>query len=417
MFAYLKKIDPTLFKLVSAEISKQRNTIDLIASENDAPLGVLELLGSQLTNKYSEGYPGKRYYPGNTHIDDVETLAQRRSLSLFSLSSTQWHSNVQAYSGAIANLSIYLSVLKPGDKILSMDLTAGGHLSHGSRASFSGKLFDVYHYGVNEKYDIDYLNLEKLALKIKPKMIVSGASAFCKKINFKKIGGIAKKVGAWHLADISHYAGLIVGGVYPSPFDYADFVMSTTHKSLFGPRSAVIYVNKKSILAKNSQIVLENVLDRAIFPGLQGGPHNNVIGAMAHGFFLAAHSKAKKYYKQALINSISFSKEMKKFGFEIVGGETHSHMFLVRTARFGLNGYEAEKKLEAIGVLANRNTILGDASALKPSAIRIGTYAVTARGMKEKEMKKLAKILYERLAGTRDVSDLQKDVKALAARF
>jgi len=251
MFKTLKKKDRILSSLAEKEVKRQKNTIDLIASENIAPQGVLELLGSELTNKYSEGYPGKRYYPGNVYYDQIEELAKKRALKIFRLSSRNWHVNVQAYSGAVANLAVYLSVLKPGETILSMNLTAGGHLSHGSKVSFTGKLFNVVHYGVDKNYDIDYGELEKLARKHKPKMIISGASAYPKKINFEKIGKIAKKVSAYHLADISHYAGLVSAGYYPYPFKFSDFVMTTTHKSLFGPRAALIYISK------NSSITLE----------------------------------------------------------------------------------------------------------------------------------------------------------------
>ncbi|MFA6136170.1 MAG: serine hydroxymethyltransferase [Candidatus Paceibacterota bacterium] len=395
MLKKLKKTDKTLFDLADKEVKRQKEDIDLIASENLAPQGVLELLGSELTNKYSEGYSGKRYYPGNVYYDKIEELAKDRALKVFKLDKNKWHVNVQAYSGAIANLAIYLSVLKPGETILSMDLTAGGHLSHGSKVSFTGKLFNVVHYGVDKNYDIDYKELEKLAKKHKPKIIVSGASAYPKKINFKKIGEIAKKVGAYHLADISHYAGLISAGFYPSPFKYSDFVMTTTHKSLFGPRAALIYIKKENI-------DLPILVDKAIFPGLQGGPHNNTIAAIAHGLLLT--TKNKNYYKQVVKNAKTLCDEMKKLGFsarggpalgwDIVGGGTDCHMFLIDVSGLGINGFEAEKMLEKNGILANRNTIFGDTSPFKPSAIRIGTYAVTSRGMKEKDMKKLAKELH-----------------------
>ncbi|KKS83028.1 MAG: Serine hydroxymethyltransferase [Candidatus Wolfebacteria bacterium GW2011_GWC1_43_10] len=392
MFKTLKKKDRILSSLAEKEVKRQKNTIDLIASENIAPQGVLELLGSELTNKYSEGYPGKRYYPGNVYYDQIEELAKKRALKIFRLSSRNWHVNVQAYSGAVANLAVYLSVLKPGETILSMNLTAGGHLSHGSKVSFTGKLFNVVHYGVDKNYDIDYGELEKLARKHKPKMIISGASAYPKKINFEKIGKIAKKVSAYHLADISHYAGLVSAGYYPYPFKFSDFVMTTTHKSLFGPRAALIYISKNSSLAKKEKIDLPLLVDKAVFPGLQGGPHNNTIAAIAHGLWLTA--KNKKYYRQVVRNAKVLCAEMKKMGFVVVGGKTESHLFLVNVLGLGMNGFEAEKMLEKEGILANRNTVFGDISPFKPSAIRIGTYAVTSKGMKEKDMKKLAKKIY-----------------------
>lgn len=394
MFENTRKSDKQIFSLAKKETERQKYTVDLIASENIAPLGVLELLGSPLTNKYSEGYPGKRYYPGNKFCDEMELLAQKRARELFGLRENQWHVNVQSYSGAVANLAIYLSVLKPGGTILSMNLSSGGHLSHGSKASFTGKLFNIVHYGVDKNYRIDYKEIEFLVKKIKPAMIISGASAYPFAINFKKIGTIARKTGAYHIADISHYAGLVSAKLYPSPFGNADFVMATTHKSLFGPRAAIIFADRNSITSKKQEIDIAHAIDKAVFPGIQGGPHNNAIAAVACGLFLARSSKAKKYYAQVVKNAKSLAANMAALGFEIVGGGTESHMFLVRTSPLGVDGYEAETMLEKAGILANRNTISGDSSPLRPSAIRIGTYAVTARGMKEREMEKIAKLIF-----------------------
>jgi glycine hydroxymethyltransferase len=415
MFDLTKKIDKKLSFLVEKEIERQNNQIDLIASENEAPGAVLELLGSRLTNKYTEGYPKRRYYPGGFYYDKIEELACKRALKLFSLSSNDWHVNVQSYSGAIANLEVYLSILKPSDTILSMSLSSGGHLSHGSKASFVSKFFNIVNYGVDENYNISYSEIEFLAKKTKPKLIISGASAYPKAIDFKCIGEIAKKVGAYHLSDISHYAGLISAKLYPSPFEFADFVTTTTHKSLFGPRAAIIFANKNSSVAKKNGVDLAAVIDKAVFPGLQGGPHNNTIAALASGFLLA--SKAKRYYRQVIRNSKALMEEMKKEGFDIVGGDTDSHMFLVRVSKFGIDGAEAEKKLERVGILANRNLIFGDSSALKPSAIRIGTYAVTSRGMKEKEMKIIAQIIGDVLIRKISPSKVLPKVKKICLKF
>lgn len=417
MFDKLKKTDKVLSDLAQKESKRQSESIDLIASENIAPCGVMELLGSELTNKYSEGYPGKRYYPGNEYYDQIETLCQVRALDVFKLKKSEWHANVQAYSGAIANLAIYLSILKPGETILSMSLTAGGHLSHGSKASFTGKLFNVVSYGVNENYDIDYKQLEKLATQHKPRIIVSGASAYPKKIDFKKIGEIAKKVGAYHLADISHYAGLVVAGAYPSPFQYSDFVMTTTHKSLFGPRAALIFARKNSSLAKKENLDLPTLLDKAIFPGLQGGPHNNTIAAVAHGLFLLKQDKVKKYLIQVAKNAKVFSEEMKKLGFDIIGGKTKSHLFLVKVTDLGMTGFDAEKLLEKANILANRNTIVNDKSPVWPSAIRIGTYSVTLKGMREKEIKKISEFIHRILIEKENPEKIGKEVRSFVSKF
>lgn len=392
MFNFLRGKDKVLIKFLKGEVARQRRVINLVASENIAPREVLKFLGSPLTNKYSEGYPSKRYYPGNFYYDKIEELTQKRALSIFNLKPSDWSVNVQPYSGAIANLAVFLALLKPGDTILSMDLASGGHLSHGSKVSFSGKLFKAVQYGVNQNYEIDYKEVEKLAQKYKPQIIISGASAYPKKINFKKFGLIAKKVGAYHLADISHYAGLISAGLYPSPFGFSDVVMTTTHKSLFGPRAALLYVSKKSLVAQKNGLDLVKAIDKAVFPGLQGGPHQNTIAAIAAGLFLT--KKNKKYFRQVLKNSLTLCEEMKKLGFEIVGGGTESHLFLVDVRKIGLDGLEAEKMLEKENILVNRNLIAKDTSPLRPSAIRLGTYWVTAKGLKEKEMKKIAQQIY-----------------------
>ena len=417
MFKALNKNDEPLLRLIESEELRQSRQLDLIASENEAPGPVLEILGSKLTNKYSEGYPGRRYYPGNVYYDKIEKLAQQRALKLFSLSDKDWHVNVQAYSGAIANLVVYLSALNVGNTILSMSLTSGGHLSHGSKASFTGKLFNVINYGVDEDYNISYSEIEFLAKKTKPAIIVSGASAYPKQIDFERIGKIAHKFGAYHLADISHYAGLISAGLYPAPFKNADFVTTTTHKSLFGPRAAVIFTNKKSKIAEKNKIDLPTATDKAVFPGIQGGPHNNTIAALTYGLKAAFGPKAKSYYKQVMKNSAALMEAMADKGFEIVGGGTGSHMFLVKTQPLGLNGAEAESRLEKSGILANRNTISGDTSPLKPSAIRMGTYSVTMRGMKEGEMKAIAGLIFESLFKKTSLLSVSDRVKKMCIKF
>jgi glycine hydroxymethyltransferase len=397
--------DTQIQNLIQKQEQLQKNQIDLIASESYAPQAVLNALGSVLGDKYAEGRPGKRYYPGNVLCDKIELLAQKRALNLFNLSSKQWHADTQGYSGAIANSEIYRALLRPGDVFLSLDLMSGGHLSHGSTVSITGKLYKAYHYIVDDSYHINYQQIEKLAKKYKPKLIVSGASAYPFKIDFKKIGAIAKKYNAYHLADISHYAGLISAGIYPSPFGYADVVMSTTHKSLFGPRSAIIW----------SRVELADTIDKTVFPGLQGGPHMHTIAGVAVGLRIA--KKSKSYYKQVLKNARAFASELIQLGADVIGGGTESHLLLVNTRKFNLHGGEAERLLESVGILANRNMIQGDISVQKPSAIRIGTYAITQRGMKEKESKEIAQLIVGVLSKKISISEAKKIVQNLTKRF
>ncbi len=386
--------DAQLTRLVRTEEKRQRRTLNLVASENIVPPAVLKLLGSALTNKYSEGYPGRRYYPGCGIYDRIELLAQKRARQAFGLSS-RWRVNVQAYSGAVANMAVYLALAKPGATILSMNLTSGGHLSHGSKASFTGKLFRVVHYGVTKSYDIDYRALARLAKKHKPAIIISGASAYPKKIDFKRIGLIAHRVGAYHVADIAHYAGLIAAGVYPSPFRHADVVTTTTHKSLLGPRAAIIFSNSKSTTAEKNGIDIAASIDKAVFPGLQGGPHNNAIAAVAYSLWLVQKPAFETYARQVIKNARLLVRELSLLGFHVVGGGTDSHMILVDVSKLGMDGKEAEERLEKTGILANRNTIAGDTSPLRPSAIRMGTYWITARGMKESDLKSVARKIYK----------------------
>ena len=399
------KQDFQISEFIKEQQQIEEGQINLIASESYAPQEVLDAVGSIFTDKYSEGYPSKRYYPGNEIHDKLELLVQKRALDLFKLSSKVWGVNVQPYSGAIANSEIYSALLEPGDTILALDLSAGGHLSHGSRASITSKWYTIYHYGVDTNYRINYAQLEKLALQHKPKLIISGASAYPFRIDFKKIGSIAKKVGALHLADISHYAGLISAGVYPSPFLYADVVMSTTHKSLFGPRGAIIW--SRALIAKK--------IDRAVFPGMQGGPHINTIAGIGVGLGIAKKSKA--YYARVAQNAKSLSAAFKELGGAVVGGGTESHMILLNTRSFGLHGGEVEYILEQVGILANRNTIAGDVSVQEPSAIRMGTYAVTQRGMKSKQMNQIAMLIYKVVSGEENILHAQQIVRKLTKDF
>jgi len=377
----LNNISQDLYNLVKDEEKRQQEMISLIASENYVSKAVLEAAGSVLTNKYSEGYPGRRYYPGNFFIDKIEEVCKIKAKEIFGLGD-DWQVNVQPYSGAPANLEVYFALLEPGEKILSLKLSHGGHLSHGHKVNVSSHFYQIVHYGVNSEGLIDYDEVEKLAVAEKPKIIISGATAYSREINFKRFGEIAKKVGAYHLADISHIAGLIVAGLHQSPFPFADIVMTTTHKTLRGPRSAVIY-SKKEISEK---------IDKAVFPGFQGGPHEHIILAKAIAFEEALRPEFKEYQKQIIKNAKVLANELIRLGFKLVSGGTDNHLILI-DLRGVIDASEAEKLLEESNILTNRNTIPDDASPFKPSGLRLGTPAVTTRGMKETEMKKIAQWL------------------------
>jgi len=416
-FNHLKKSDPALYSLVKKEILRQAETIDLIPSESLAPLEVLELLGSPLTNKYSEGYPGKRYYPGNIYYDEIEELAQKRVLEAFGLKESSFAVNVQPYSGSPANLAIYFALLKPGDKILGMDLASGGHLTHGAPVNLSGKIFHSLSYSVNTDGLIDYDKVEKIALKYRPKIIVCGATSYPRKIDFQKFSFIAKKTNAFLMADISHIIGLIIAKKHPSPFPYADIVMSTTHKTLQGPRGAVIFINKKSQLAKKMKINLEEMINKSVFPGCQGGPHNNVIAAIAYSFKRAKTKEFLSYQNQIVKNAKVLSLALKKKGFQLVTNGTDNHLMVVDLKNLNLSGKEAEKILEQANILANRNVIPGDLKAFNPSGIRIGTPFVSFRGMKEKEMELIADFIDRLLIKKENPWTIKKEVKKLTKQF
>ncbi len=416
-FSFLKKSDFKLFSLIKKEILRQENTLDLIPSESIAPMEILEILGSPLTNKYSEGYPFKRYYPGNKYYDQIELLAQKRALEAFNLNPKKWAVNVQPYSGSPANLAIYFALLKPKETLMGMELTSGGHLTHGHFANISGKIFKSIPYSLNKNEEIDFKELEKLAIKYKPKIIICGTTAYPRKINFKKFSEIAKKVNAFLLADISHIIGLIIAKQHPSPFPWADIVMSTTHKTLQGPRGAVIFINKKSKIAKELKIDLENQINKTIFPGFQGGPHNNVIASIAFAFKRAKTKEFLNYQKQIIKNAKVLASELKKYGFKLVTDGTDIHLLVLNLKNININGREAEKILEKANILANRNTIVGDLSPFNPSGLRLGTPTVTFRKMKEKEMKKIAEFIYRLLIKKERPEIIKKEVINLCQQF
>lgn len=376
--------DLQIKKLIEEENKRQKSVVNLIASENYVSKDVLEALGSVLTNKYSEGYPGKRYYGGNSTIDKIEKLAQSRALKLFKLDKDKWSVNVQPLSGSPANLAVYTALVPKGGKIFGMSLESGGHLTHGHKVSASGIFWKQIPYHVDkDKEVLDYEDLKREAALHKPDIIVAGFTAYPRVVDWEKFRHIADSVGALLLVDMSHIAGLVAGGVYPSPFPYADVVTTTTHKTLRGPRGAMIF-SKKEFSEK---------IDKAVFPGLQGGPHENQIAATAVALYEASKPEFKKYTKQIIKNSKNLAFLLQKFGWRIVSGGTDSHLILVDTwmSGKGISGKEASERLEREGIIVNKNTIPFELrSPFDPSGIRLGTAAETTRGKTEKDMKKIA---------------------------
>jgi len=373
--------DNEIFNLIQLEYERQRDTIELIASENYTSKDVIEAMGSILTNKYAEGYPGKRYYGGCQIVDQVENLARERMKKLFNAE----YANVQPHSGSQANMAVYMSVLKPGDTVLGMDLTHGGHLTHGSKVNFSGILYNFISYGVDPVTQvIDYNNLREIAVNNKPKMIVAGASAYTRIIDFKKIREICDEVGAYMTVDMAHIAGLVAAGYHPSPVPYADFVTTTTHKTLRGPRGGAILCKEK----------YGKAIDKAIFPGMQGGPLMHIIAAKAICFQEALTPEFKEYIKKVVSNSKILANELTGYGFKLISGGTDNHLILVDLTNKNLTGKEAELLLDKGDVTLNKNTIpFEKLSPFVTSGVRIGTAAVTTRGMDETDMKEIASII------------------------
>ncbi len=383
--------DTQIAKLIQAEKVRQKKVINLIASENVVSKDVLEALGSELTNKYAEGYPGKRYYGGNEVIDKIELLAIDRALKLFDLDPAVWHVNVQPLSGSPANLAVYVALVPPGGKIMGMSLAHGGHLTHGHKASATGKFWQPISFGVDPKTEvINYTEVKKIAIENKPNIIVAGFTAYPRVVDFKKFRDIAKASGAILMVDMSHIAGLIAGKAYPSPFPYADVVTTTVHKTLRGPRSAIIFVRRR----KNSDgREVADLIDKAVFPGLQGGPHENQIAAVAVALREAKTPAFKTYAKQVIKNAQILASELQRRGWRIISGGTDSHLVLVDVwmGGKGISGAEASDRLEKAGIIVNKNTIPGETrSAFDPSGIRLGSAAETTRGKKEKDFKKIA---------------------------
>lgn len=380
----LKKTDPQIYKLIKDEEKRQKDVLEMIPSENYTSKAVMEALGTVLTNKYSEGYPFKRYYQGNQVADQVESLAIERAKKLFGVP----YANVQPYSGSPANSAIYFALLEPGDKIMGLSLAFGGHLTHGAAMSSSSRFFTSVQYTLGKDGKLDFAAIEKQAMKEKPKIIICGFTAYPRLIDFKKFSAIADKVGAYLMADISHITGLIVAGVHPSPVPYAHVIMTTTHKSLRGPRGAMILVTEKG-LKKNPD--MPKKIDTAIIPGLQGGPHDNQTAAIAVALKEASSAKFKKYGEQIVKNSKALAAELTKRGFDLVSGGSDNHLILIDLRNKKVNGATAALALEVAGVVLNKNGVPYDTNPpFYPSGIRLGTPAITTRGMKEKDMKKVA---------------------------
>lgn len=377
---HIEKVDPQVAEEIKLELKRQQENIELIASENFTSEAVMEACGSVLTNKYAEGKPHKRYYNGCEHIDVIEEIAQRRACELFGME----HANVQPHSGAQANMAVFMATMKPGDRVLSMDLSNGGHLSHGSPVNFSGLYFDVKSYGINENGEIDYENVRQMAIEHKPKLIICGASNYSKVIDFKKFREIADEVGALLLADIAHIAGLVAAGIHPSPAPYCDFVTTTTHKSLRGPRGGIIMCKEQ--FAKD--------IDKAVFPGLQGGPLEHIIAGKAVALLEASKPEFKVYAEQIVKNAKALAQGLMDEGLDIVGGMTENHLMTLDLRKTSKTGKDIANVLEQVGITANKNTVPNDPqSPFVTSGIRLGTPAVTTRGFREEDMKEVAKII------------------------
>ena len=424
--SFLAKQDPNVKAVIDQELMRQRDKLEMIASENIVSQAVMEAQGSVLTNKYAEGYPGKRYYGGCEHVDVVETLAIERAKRLFGAE----HANVQPHSGSQANFAVYFAMLKPGDTIVGMNLSHGGHLTHGSPVNVSGTYFNVVPYGVNaETQQIDYDEFRKIVLEAKPKLIIAGGSAYSRQIDFKKMADVAHEVGAIFMVDMAHFAGLVAAGLHPNPVEYADIVTTTTHKTLRGPRGGMILCKEEYAKA----------IDKAVFPGIQGGPLMHVIAAKAVAFGEALQPEFKVYAQQVIDNAKALAAALQEKGLTIVSGGTDTHVMLVDVRNTGLTGKEAEHLLDEVGITCNKNTIPFDpeeaehlldeigitankntipfdpASPFVTSGVRLGTPALTTRGLKEDDMKEIADIIATVLQNPEDTAKHQDAAKRVAA--
>ncbi len=407
-FKNLEETDIEVYEFIKKEVNRQRNSLELIASENFVSPAVMQAQGSVLTNKYAEGYPKKRYYGGCGYIDDIEQLAIDRIKKIFNAE----YANVQPHSGSQANMAIFYAFLKPGDTVLGMDLSHGGHLTHGSPVNFSGKYFNIIPYGVNKSTEtIDYEELRKIALENKPKMIIAGASAYPRIIDFKKFRDIADEAGCYLMVDMAHIAGLIAADLHPNPVPYADFVTTTTHKTLRGPRGGIILAKAK----------YEKELNSAIFPGIQGGPLEHVIAAKAVAFKEALSENFKNYQRQVVFNAAALANTLQNNGFSLISGGTDNHLMLVDFRKSEMTGKQAEALLDEVGITVNKNKVpFDERSPFVTSGIRIGAPAVTTRGMKENEMVKIGEFIVEVLKNPSDETvknDIKQEVHTLCAKF
>lgn len=400
---YLLPVDPEVAAAIREEERRQREKLELIASENYTSRAVLAAQGSVMTNKYAEGYPGRRYYGGCEYVDVVEELARERARKLFGAD----HVNVQPHSGTQANTAVYFAVLKPGDRILGMGLETGGHLTHGSRVNISGRYYESYCYGVNQEGFLDYEELRKQALQVRPRMIVAGASAYPRRIDFEAFAAIARECNSYLLVDMAHIAGLVAAGLHPSPIPYADFTTTTTHKTLRGPRGGLILCRKS----------FAERIDKAVFPGIQGGPLMHVIAAKAVCLKEAGSEDFRSYQRQVVQNASRLGEVLKEYGFSLVSGGTDNHLLLVDLRSKDVTGREAELMLDQVGITVNKNMVPGD--ALGPqvtSGIRIGTPAVTTRGMKEREMEQIGRAIHCVLSFRGDAARIE-EARRIVARL
>ena len=404
-YSLIKAFDERAYNALEKEVKRQEDNIELIASENYVKPYILEAAGTLLTNKYAEGYPNKRYYGGCENIDEIEQLAIDRLKELFHCD----HANVQPHSGSSANLAAYFALLEPGDKVLAMNLSEGGHLTHGSKVNFSGKLYDFYPYGIDsETGRIDYDDVLSKAREIKPKLIVCGASAYPREIDFKKFREIADEVGAILMADVAHIAGLIVAGEHPDPFPYCDVVTSTTHKTLRGPRSGIIMCKKEYAKA----------IDKAVFPGSQGGPLEHIILAKALGFKQNLEPSWKEYAKQIKANAKAMEEALREHGFKMISDGTDNHLLLIDLTNKNITGAEAQDLLDEVYITTNKNTIPNEKlSPQVTSGLRIGTAAITSRGMKEEEAKKIIELISRAIDGKENLEVIKKEVLELTSKF
>lgn len=404
-YSLIKAFDERAYNALEKEVKRQEDNIELIASENYVKPYILEAAGTVLTNKYAEGYPNKRYYGGCENIDEIEQLAIDRLKELFHCD----HANVQPHSGSSANLAAYFALLEPGDKVLAMNLSEGGHLTHGSKVNFSGKLYDFYPYGIDsETGRIDYDDVLSKAREIKPKLIVCGASAYPREIDFKKFREIADEVGAILMADVAHIAGLIVAGEHPDPFPYCDVVTSTTHKTLRGPRSGIIMCKKEYAKA----------IDKAVFPGSQGGPLEHIILAKALGFKQNLDPSWKDYAKQIKANAKAMEEALREHGFKMISDGTDNHLLLIDLTNKNITGAEAQDLLDEVYITTNKNTIPNEKlSSQVTSGLRIGTAAITSRGMKEEEAKKIIELISRAIDGKENLEVIKKEVLELTSKF